>query len=206
MDSSFLFEDIAVEYNSPKLYDYVCHVQEEYFSNDNGSYLISIVDSDSECSFGFNGWELKEARLTYDWGTSISSFILQDKKGNLTDKVKALRRRGSKKLGGVNLDEHVEAVVSKAKEIMNKYPSVEVYNVADRLENFLQESEVVPFATVEDFEKNYKTVGEALGYYHSLLDLLDVLDDKKANQLYSEFKGKVWCFLSMMQPKAKKSI
>lgn len=107
-------------------YDYICNVTLSSQWNGNGKFRVSVINKDLVEGLPIGLWTLLDAQISYDWGGSTASFRMQDVNGNITDRIVASTEKGS--ASGFNVESLTRSIFSKAKEIVERFPSAQIVN------------------------------------------------------------------------------
>ncbi|QCD42399.1 hypothetical protein [Duncaniella dubosii] len=113
-------------------YDYICNVALASQWNGNGKFRVSILNKDLVEGLPIGTWTLLEAQITYDWGGSSASFRMQDGDGDITDRIVASSGKGS--ASGFSVESLARSIFSKAKEVVERFPSAKVVNAFQNVE------------------------------------------------------------------------
>jgi len=107
-------------------YDYICNVSLKESYNGNGTYDVSIINKDYIQGMPVGKWRIKEAWISYDWGSSYSKLIMEDEDGNETNTIYADDQKGS--ASGFHLPSLARTIFTKAQEIVRDYPNAKICN------------------------------------------------------------------------------
>lgn len=176
-------------------YDYNCNVNPKSHVNGNGSFTISITNKDYIQGLPLGTWILLEGLIVYDWGESISYFYLLDMNGVKTNKIRATVARGSAR--GFQIEGLGRAIFSKAREVIEKFPSASVYNAYSNFMNTElrpSSTEVKKFLELESptdviscFQsKTLEKYSIYLQSYSELMNILSKIVDVRAKRLIDE--------------------
>lgn len=174
-------------------YDYICNVLLENDRNGNGNYHISIVNKDMIEGLPIGNWTLLNGEIIYDWGKSIASFFMLDKNGYQTNQIFAGSLRGS--AGGFSVETLVHSIISKAQQIVERYPSAKIANaylhfngskpVSGDMLKFRRTDE--DEAIIDSFEKSMiKPMCRCLSEYRKLKMLLKDSKDIRSTRLLNQ--------------------
>lgn len=108
------------------VYDYICNVSLKDSYNGNGTYDVSIVNKDYIQGMPVGKWRIKEAWISYDWGSSYSKLIMEDEDGNETDTIYADDQKGS--TSGFHLPSLTRTIFTKAQAVVRDYPNAKICN------------------------------------------------------------------------------
>jgi len=108
------------------VYDYICNVSLKESCNGNGTYDVSIINKDYIQGMPVGKWRIKEAWITYDWGSSYSKLIMEDEDGNETSTIYADDQKGS--ASGFHLPSLTRTIFTKAQEVVRDYPNANICN------------------------------------------------------------------------------
>ena len=108
------------------VYDYICNVSLKDSYNGNGTYDVSIVNKDYIQGMPVGKWRIKEAWISYDWGSSYSKLIMEDEDGNETSTIYADDQKGS--ASGFHLPSLTRTIFTKAQEVVRDYPNANICN------------------------------------------------------------------------------
>lgn len=189
--TSFKIDLLDIE-NDQTAYDYICNVNPSSYVNGNGSFSISITNHNFIKGMPLGLWTLLEGCIVYDWGESISYFYLLDKNGMKTNKIKATCARGS--ASGFKIEGLTRAIFSKARDIIEEFPSAPIYNAfADFMNIKLRPSknevrrfveEISDFEIIEKFEsKTLKPYSKYIQRYTDLIKILSNCEDERCKRL-----------------------
>lgn len=112
--------------NDQSGYDYICNVSLKDSYNGNGTYDVSIINKDYIQGMPVGKWRIKEAWITYDWGSSYSNLIMEDEDGNETNAIVADNQKGS--ASGFHLPSLARTIFTKAQEVARDYPNAKICN------------------------------------------------------------------------------
>ena len=107
-------------------YDYICNVSLKDSYNGNGTYDVSIINKDYIQGMPVGKWRIKEAWITYDWGSSYARLIMEDEDGNETNTIDADDQKGS--TSGFHLPSLARTIFTKAQEVVRDYPNAKICN------------------------------------------------------------------------------
>ncbi len=174
------------------VYDFICNVNPSSHYNGNGSFIISIINHNLIKGLPLGSWILLEGGIWYDWGTSESYFYLLDKDGVKTKRIFAASSRGS--ASGFKIENLTRAIFSKAREVVEEFPSSSVYNAfvdfmdkkrrpsKSDIHKFLEEKSDSDI--IEQFQsKTLKLYSHYLQRYSDLIKILSEYDDERSKRL-----------------------
>lgn len=186
---SFKIDTLSIE-SDQIAYDYICNVGLYKSNNGNGSYKISIVDSNFVSGFPIAKWKLTSASITFSWGYSSTYFVLADNNGHETKSISASEQRGT--TSGFNIEFHARSIFPKAVQIVSEYPSAYIYNAymefncskpkLESLKRYLERSEVED--CIKYFAENtLDKLNDYISKYKKLKTLLEESEDVRSKSL-----------------------
>ena len=191
------------------VYDYICNVSLKDSYNGNGTYDVSIIDKDYIQGMPVGKWRIKEAWISYDWGSSYSKLIMEDENGNETDTIYADDQKGS--ASGFHLPSLARTIFTKAQAVVRDYPNAKICNaimelneskknfhlsyLIDRYKEVLKE----PDEKYIDFLRfAADKITNHLKVYKNTVELLEENDDQRSVRLLkditSECRHLLECF------------
>lgn len=170
-------------------YDYICNVSPSRQVNGNGSFDITILNQEFNEGMPLGKWTLLGGTITYDWGESKVTFILQDENGIKTNPIVSGNSKGSAR--GFQIEGLARSIFSKAREIVTEYPTATIYNIACEfrkikfsdydVKSFAKKSDAS--ALIDDFEDTITHYRKYLENFRKLKDLLSTRNDEKSSKL-----------------------
>lgn len=179
------------------LYDYICNVSLKESCNGNGTYDVSIINKDYIQGMPVGKWRIKEAWITYNWGSSYSKLIMEDEDGNETRTIYADDQKGS--TSGFHLPSLARTIFTKAQEIVRDYPNAKICNAIMELneskkdfnlsyhKNRYKEVLNKPNQEYIDFmEFAANNISKYLNVYKTTAELLKKNDDQRSARLLKD--------------------
>lgn len=180
---------ISISHNQSD-YDYICNVSLASQCNGNGRFRVSIINKDLVEGLPIAKWTLLDAQITYDWGGSSASFRMQDGDGDITDRIVASSERGS--ASGFSVESLARSIFSKAKEIVERFPSAKVVNAFQNVEKskpstssiqMYRETDETKYIIDRFVNSTIKPLNDYLTEFRKLESLLKGDDDIKSKRL-----------------------
>lgn len=180
---------ISISHNQSD-YDYICNVSLASQWNGNGRFRVSIINKDLVEGLPIAKWTLLDAQITYDWGGSSASFRMQDGDGDITDRIVASSERGS--ASGFSVESLARSIFSKAKEIVERFPSAKVVNAFQNVEKskpstssiqMYRETDETKYIIDRFVNSTIKPLNDYLTEFRKLESLLKGDDDIKSKRL-----------------------
>lgn len=180
---------ISISHNQSD-YDYICNVSLASQWNGNGRFRVSIINKDLVEGLPIAKWTLLDAQITYDWGGSSASFRMQDGDGDITDRIVASSEKGS--ASGFSVESLARSIFSKAKEIVERFPSAKVVNAFQNVEKskpstssiqMYRETDETKYIIDRFVNSTIKPLNDYLTEFRKLESLLKGDDDIKSKRL-----------------------
>lgn len=173
-------------------YDYICNVCLASQDHGRGEFRMSILNKDMIEGMHIGKWTLLYAQITYDWACSDATFVMLDEKGEQAEHV--LYSHENVSASSFSIEAFVRSIFSKAREIVERYPSANIFNV---YKNFKKAEPPVRFVkyrltdehkeVIDRFE-NYtiEPIRKYLSAYRKLESLLKNDDDVRSKRLLTQ--------------------
>ena len=147
----------------------------------------------------YNGWELKDGVIFYDWGMSSARFDLQDSLGYKANDIYAIGQRGS--MGGFDVSQMIQSIFFKAIDIMRNYENVEEYNVLFQFEKSIENKATLLYKSESGYDYALGELSEAIVKYRSAIKYLKKKDNDKSNLKIIELREKMREYLTWLKPR-----
>lgn len=178
-------------------YTCLCQVKLSESDNDNLRYTVSIVDKGDASGFPIGEWKLVSGSISKYWGRSWSYLELKDKEGVETSSIEAYSVDvGSRSRQIIPMSMYVQAMFTKAQEIVRDYPNATIFNAINKINIFRNNFEVSSSLysrkkTSKESDEKYmeymKFVSENISKYLNLFkqaySLLEECEDERKNNL-----------------------
>ena len=183
------------------IYDFICYAVLINSNNGNGTYNIKIRSKDSVSSQKLHGWIFDSADFSYNWGSAGSSFKLIDKDHVVTERILAASQKGSQSSEGFDEIWLIKQIFPKALEIIEKFPSAEVYNLYTEL-NRITSYSMPSFYKDKDhkqiverfIERTIPASSEYLKYYNRIIYILSSMNNERSKELLKEVQENAYQF------------
>lgn len=189
---SISVSQISIDEDQSK-FDYICNVSLKESYNGNGTYDVSIVNKDFIQGMPVGKWRIKEAWISYNWGSSYAMLIMEDEDGNETCDITADDQRGS--TSGFHVPSLARTIFTKAQEIVRDYPNARILNAVtdldcskkklnvDFLKKCLNNEGKDDESYLDDVEYVLNKLSDHLSLYKKTKDLLKGEEDQRSKQL-----------------------
>lgn len=198
---SISVSQISIDEDQSK-FDYICNVSLKESYDGNGTYDVSIVNKDFIQGMPVGKWRIKEAWISYNWGSSYAQLIMEDEDGNETCEITADDQKGS--ASGFHVPSLARTIFTKAQEIVRDYPNARILNAVtdldcskkelnvDFLKKCLNSEGKDDESYLDDVEYVLNIISNYLGIFKKTKELLKEQDDQRSkillNKVVSECK------------------
>ena len=174
-------------------YDYICNVALAKQWNGNGKFRIAILNKDLIEGMPIGKWTLLNAQITYDWGSSSARLVMLDENGDQTEQILASSEKGS--ASGFSVEALARSIFSKAREIVERYPSAKIVNAYEDLKKAEPStSSLVKYRETDECKylidrfENYtiESIRDYLSAYRKFESLLKNDDDVRSKRLLTQ--------------------
>lgn len=189
---SISVSQISIDEDQSK-FDYICNVSLKESYNGNGTYDVSIVNKDFIQGMPVGKWRIKEAWISYNWGSSYAQLIMEDEDGNETCEITADDQKGS--TSGFHVPSLARTIFTKAQEIVRDYPNARILNAVtdldcskkklnvDFLKKCLNSEGKDDESYLDDVGYVLNKLSDHLSLYKKTKDLLKGEEDQRSKQL-----------------------